>query len=487
MPGRRTRSCTRGTASSSCRSTPSTSSQRLVDRRSFAAARTILLMPDLVGYWLTGVMAAERTNASTTGLLDPTTREWAWDLIDDLELPRELFPPLRDPGDDLGRIRPEVAASTGVSELMTVTLVGSHDTASAVVGVPAVGRSVRLHLVRDVVARRRRARPADPDGGEPGGELHQRGVVSTGASGSCATSWACGCSRSRCGPGTDAAPRRTSIGLLAAAAALPRGGPVIDPDDACVPGARRHADADRGRLPTNGPARARVPARPGAVHPRQPRAGVRPGDRRCRSDSPASDVTAVHLVGGGASQRARSASSRPTLAACRSSPARSRRPRSATSWSRPARGVSWRAVSRRCARSSGGRRPPHVHARARIRQRRPLTVMVRRRVPRWSRASAVPADRADPSLTGRTSARVGRDHLGSPVGRSTTRPAGGLRLHRRRRRDRDEPAPLARGLRAHRVRPAASCAMYRRSTRPRRSSAGPRRCRSSSRRPASRA
>ena len=65
---------------------------------SFASAKTFLLMPDLFAYWLTGTMAAERTNASTTGLLDPRTRQWAVDLIDDLGFSRDLFPPLRDPG-----------------------------------------------------------------------------------------------------------------------------------------------------------------------------------------------------------------------------------------------------------------------------------------------------------------------------------------------------------------------------------------------------
>ena len=45
---------------------------------SFTAARTFLLMPDLFAYWLTGTMTAERTNASTTGLVDPISREWAW-------------------------------------------------------------------------------------------------------------------------------------------------------------------------------------------------------------------------------------------------------------------------------------------------------------------------------------------------------------------------------------------------------------------------
>jgi rhamnulokinase len=102
-----------------------------------AAARTALLIPDLLAYWLTGAVGAEVTNASTTGLLDATTREWAWALVDRLGLDRGLFPPLRQPGERLGELRDDVLAETGLTGPVPVVAVGSHDTASAVVGVPA--------------------------------------------------------------------------------------------------------------------------------------------------------------------------------------------------------------------------------------------------------------------------------------------------------------------------------------------------------------
>jgi rhamnulokinase len=102
-----------------------------------AAARRALLVPDLLAYWLTGAVGAEVTNASTTGLLDVTTRQWAEELIDRLELSRDLFPPLRQPGERLGELTPDVLAETGLAGPLPVTAVGSHDTASAVVGVPA--------------------------------------------------------------------------------------------------------------------------------------------------------------------------------------------------------------------------------------------------------------------------------------------------------------------------------------------------------------
>ena len=100
-----------------------------------AAADTFLLVPDLLGYWLTGREVAERTNASTTGLLSVTTGQWDDALITRLALPRHLFPELVDPGTTLGPLLPEVAARVGGGA--SVTAVGSHDTASAVVAVPA--------------------------------------------------------------------------------------------------------------------------------------------------------------------------------------------------------------------------------------------------------------------------------------------------------------------------------------------------------------
>lgn len=103
-----------------------------------AAADRFLLIPDLVAYWLTGRSVAESTNASTTGLLDPHTRDWNDDLIARVGLPRRLFPDLVQPGDDLGPLTPTMAAELAAPAGVRVTAVGSHDTASAVVGVPMV-------------------------------------------------------------------------------------------------------------------------------------------------------------------------------------------------------------------------------------------------------------------------------------------------------------------------------------------------------------
>ncbi|SDX91168.1 FGGY family of carbohydrate kinases, N-terminal domain [Modestobacter sp. DSM 44400] len=102
-----------------------------------AAARRALLVPDLLACWLPRSEGAKVTNASTTGLLDATTGEWAWEVIDRLELPRGLFPSLTRPGDRLGHLTDDVLAESGLTGSVPVTAVGSHDTASAVVGVPA--------------------------------------------------------------------------------------------------------------------------------------------------------------------------------------------------------------------------------------------------------------------------------------------------------------------------------------------------------------
>ena len=103
-----------------------------------AAARRLLLIPDLLTYWLTGEEGTELTNASTTQLIDPRTRDWSYDVATRLGIDLKLFAPLRQPGDPAGVLRPEVLEETGLSGPVPVTAVGSHDTASAVAAVPAV-------------------------------------------------------------------------------------------------------------------------------------------------------------------------------------------------------------------------------------------------------------------------------------------------------------------------------------------------------------
>ena len=98
----------------------------------------MLLIPDLVGSWLSGARVAEATNASTTGLFDLARGEWMTDLVEELGLPRP--DPAADPSRPArrsGRCSTASGAATGLAADARVTLVGSHDTASAVVAVPA--------------------------------------------------------------------------------------------------------------------------------------------------------------------------------------------------------------------------------------------------------------------------------------------------------------------------------------------------------------
>ncbi|MET4156484.1 rhamnulokinase family protein [Agromyces sp. PvR057] len=106
-----------------------------------AIADSLLLVPDLIGFELTGRRVAERTNASTTGLLGVHSGEWDDELIEQLGLPASVFAPIVAPGESLGGLRASVAAELGAPSGVEVVAVGSHDTASAVVAVPMQAES----------------------------------------------------------------------------------------------------------------------------------------------------------------------------------------------------------------------------------------------------------------------------------------------------------------------------------------------------------
>ena len=117
--------------------------QRVADRREARVdcARTALLIPDLLAYWLTGQARSELTNASTTGLVNAALRDWDPEiqirLRDDFGV-EHIFPPLISPGEVIGEARVEgLDLRTSTGERTPVVAVGSHDTASAVAGVPA--------------------------------------------------------------------------------------------------------------------------------------------------------------------------------------------------------------------------------------------------------------------------------------------------------------------------------------------------------------
>jgi rhamnulokinase len=107
---------------------------------------TMLLLPDLLGYWLTGAVGAEATNASTTQLYDVRSRGWATGLAERIDVPSRILPALREPGDIVGTLLPRVAEVTGLPPTTPVVAVGSHDTASAVVAVPAAPGSAFAYI-----------------------------------------------------------------------------------------------------------------------------------------------------------------------------------------------------------------------------------------------------------------------------------------------------------------------------------------------------
>jgi len=101
------------------------------DSAALSQAERFLMLPDLLNYVFCGSKSTDLTDASTTQLLNAQTREWDFELIDRLGIPRHIFPPIHKPGAVLGRIN-------GHDNLdgISVVAVGSHDTASAVAGIP---------------------------------------------------------------------------------------------------------------------------------------------------------------------------------------------------------------------------------------------------------------------------------------------------------------------------------------------------------------
>jgi sugar (pentulose or hexulose) kinase len=178
-------------------------------------AQFMLLIPDLLAYWLTGEAGAEVTNASTTSLLDIRTHSWATGVIEKAGLPPRIFPPLRRPGDLIGRW-----------SSLPLIAVGSHDTASAVAAVPAAGTAfayissgtwslVGLELSAPVLTEASRAARFTNETGVDGTVRYLRNVAGLWLLQESLHRW----------------PQASLGALLAAAARVPALRYVIDPDD----------------------------------------------------------------------------------------------------------------------------------------------------------------------------------------------------------------------------------------------------------------
>lgn len=183
------------------------------DRRELARAERLLLLPDLMVHELTGHVVAERSNASSTSLLDPRTLCWDEDLLAEIDVSPALFP-------DVSLATTPVGTHRGVP----VHLVGSHDTASAFVAAPGVpgpdtafvsmGTWVLVGSERDVVdtSPAARERNFSNELGALGGVRFLKNVMGFWLLERCREQW-----------GATALDE-----LIGAAAAEPAGGPTFD-------------------------------------------------------------------------------------------------------------------------------------------------------------------------------------------------------------------------------------------------------------------
>jgi len=255
----------------------------------YEAAQQLLLIPDLLGYWLTGVRTAEATNASTTQLLDLRTGNWSLPLLSELGLRASLLPRVCRPGTALGPTRPGLVP--GDPEVVAV---GSHDTASAVVGVPADGEAfayiscgtwslVGVELDAPVLSEESRRANFTNEGGVDGTVRYLRNVMGLWPLQECLREWG----------------KIDLPDLLRAAGGEPAFAAVVDLDDPVF--------LPPGEMPARIAAACRangqpVPATPAAfarcildslalAHRRAVRAAQELSGRH---------VDAVHIVGGGA-------------------------------------------------------------------------------------------------------------------------------------------------------------------------------------------
>jgi len=245
------------------------------------------------------VRAAEETNASTTGLMDARTGTWSRELVQALGLPADLLPDVVPAGQVLGEVSAVVRAELGLDHEVPVTTVGSHDTASAVVGVPAQTSRfgyiscgtwglVGVELDAPVLTQESRQANFTNERGVDGTIRYLRNVMGLWLLSESLRTWSL--------RGVDV----DLTDLLAAAAALPSGGPVIDPDDPVF--------LSPGDMPERIVRASRRTNRP-IPEPAEPEVVV-----RCILDSLAAafaaamldserlsghEVEVVHLVGGG--------------------------------------------------------------------------------------------------------------------------------------------------------------------------------------------
>ncbi len=110
--------------------------QTIADDAALKDAESILFMPDLLSYLLTGIKVCEYTDASTSGMMDQASRQFNKGLLEELGIRPDVLMPIIQPGTLVGTLLPEIAAETGLGPVPVIAVAG-HDTASAIAAVPA--------------------------------------------------------------------------------------------------------------------------------------------------------------------------------------------------------------------------------------------------------------------------------------------------------------------------------------------------------------
>ncbi|MFM7146424.1 MAG: rhamnulokinase family protein [Actinomycetales bacterium] len=141
------------------------------------ADQTMLLTADLWTYWLSGALGAEASLASTTGLIDRQTGDWAWDLVDRYDIPASILPPVQACGTVAGVTTHAMTQQLGLDTPVPVIRTGAHDTASAFAAVDDdAGRAVTISCGTWALAGATVSEPVLTDAARQGGFTNEAGA-----------------------------------------------------------------------------------------------------------------------------------------------------------------------------------------------------------------------------------------------------------------------------------------------------------------------
>jgi rhamnulokinase len=263
-------------------------------------ASQLLMVPDLINHHLCGSTTNEITNASTTQLLDARTHRWSAELCDQLGIRSSLLPPLHPPGAHLGTIGPSVAAGHPALAGVAVVAAASHDTASAVAGTPlrASRPAIYISCGTWALVGCELAAPVTSDEALEANVTNELGFADTtrllkNVTGlwlleECRHAWAAG--------GASVTVRE----LIAAAADLPGGRTVLDPDDPRLSGTDDMPEQIRAACRATSQQPPQTPAEVSRVIIDSLALAFRRTVRTIERIS-GSHAAVIHLIGGGAS------------------------------------------------------------------------------------------------------------------------------------------------------------------------------------------